>query len=204
MQYNTERNQLILPEYGRSIHQMVDHALTINDQEERNKAARTIIKLMGQMNPHLRDVPDFTHKLWDHLHIMSNYQLEVESPYPKPSKEEVQKRPDPVAYPKADARYRYYGKGLEKMVKKAVEYPDGELKDLLTTMLANLMKRFYLVWNRDSVDDDLIWKHLDVLSDGQLKQPEGFEMTDTQQILKSNRSKNRGKTQQKKRRKKTY
>jgi len=203
MQYNTERKQLILPEYGRSIHQMVDHALTVTDQEERNKAARTIIKLMGQMNPHLRDVPDFTHKLWDHLHIMSDYQLEVDSPYPKPNKEEVQRKPDPLPYPQADAKYRYYGKALEKMVQKAVAYPDGELKDLLVSMLANLMKRFYLVWNRDSVDDDLIWKHLDVLSDGKLKKPEGFEMTDTQQILKSNKPKNRGKMQ-KKRRKKSY
>ncbi len=202
MQYNTERNQLALPEYGRSIHQMVDHAIAIEDKEERNKAAKTIIKLMGQMNPHLRDVPDFTHKLWDHLHIMSDYQIDVDSPYPKPDREAKERKPDPLAYPQADSRYRYYGRALENMVQKAIEHPDGELKDLLVGMLLNLMKRFYLVWNRDSVDDELILKHLEVLSDGKLKAPEGFEMTDTQKILKSNRPKTNNRNQKGKKRKK--
>jgi hypothetical protein len=202
MQYNTERNQLALPEYGRSIHQMVDHAIAIEDKEERNKAAKTIIKLMGQMNPHLRDVPDFTHKLWDHLHIMSNYQIDVDSPYPKPDREAKERKPEPLPYPQEDAKYRYYGRALEKMVQKAIEHPEGELKDLLVSMLLNLMKRFYLVWNRDSVDDELILKHLEVLSDGKLKAPEGFEMTDTQQILKSNRPKNNPRNLKGKKRKK--
>ncbi len=185
-----------MPEYGRSIHQMVDHAMSIEDRDERNKAAKTIIKLMGQMNPHLRDVADFTHKLWDHLYIMSNYQIDVDSPYPKPDREQIEKKPDPLAYPSNDIHYRYYGKGLEEMVQKAVEYPDGELKDYLVGMLANIMKRFYLVWNRDSVDDDVIWNHLSELSGGKLKQPENFEMTDTHNILKSNnrKSSNKGKS----------
>lgn len=195
MTYNTGRDHLILPEYGRNVQQMVDHALTIEDREERNLAARTIIRFMGQLNPHLRDVADFNHKLWDHLFIMSNYQLDVDSPYPFPDKEKVERKPDKLEYPTHKIAYRYYGFALEEMVQKAIELEEGEEKTVLTGMLANIMKRFYLKWNRDSVNDDDIWKQLSELSGGRLQRIEGFEMSDTAEILKSNqqRSSNSGK-----------
>jgi hypothetical protein len=169
MEYNTSLPQLIIPEYGRNIQKMLDFAITVADREERNKVARAIIDVMGQLNPHLRDVTDFKHKLWDHLFIISDFKLDVDSPYPKPTRETFQTKPELLKYPHKDIRYKHYGKTVEQIIAKAKEYPDGEEKNELVSQIANLMKRSYLNWNRDSVNDEVIIKQLDELSKGQLK-----------------------------------
>lgn len=169
MDYNTSLPKMIIPEYGRNIQKMIDFAITVPDREERNKVARAIIDVMGQLNPHLRDVTDFKHKLWDHIFIISEFKLDVDSPYPKPTAETFQTKPDRVLYPSNDIRYKHYGKTVERIIAKAREYPEGEEKNVLTEQIANLMKRSYLNWNRDSVNDEVILKQLEELSRGELK-----------------------------------
>jgi len=169
MDYNTSLPKMIIPEYGRNIQKMIDFAMTVKDREERNKVARAIIDVMGQLNPHLRDVTDFKHKLWDHIFIISDFKLDVDSPYPMPTAETFQTKPDRVAYPSNDIRYKHYGKTVERIIAKGKEYPDGAEKDALVEQIANLMKRSYLTWNRDSVNDEVILKQLEELSKGQLK-----------------------------------
>lgn len=169
MEYNTSLPHLIISEYGRNIQKMIDFAKTVKDREERNRVARAIIDVMGQLNPHLRDVTDFKHKLWDHLFIISEFKLDVDSPYPKPTPETFKTKPERVMYPSNDIRYKHYGKTVERIIAKAKEYPEGEERDALVEQIANLMKRSYLNWNRDSVNDEVIINQLDELSKGKLK-----------------------------------
>ena len=176
MEYNTELPQLVISEYGRNIQKMVDHALTIADREERNRVARSIIDVMGQLNPHLRDVNDFKHKLWDHLFVISKFQLDVDSPYPKPSRETFETKPDTVSYPSNHIRYKHYGKSIEKMIQKAKNMEDGDPRNAFVEAIANQMKRSYINWNKDSVGDDLIIEQLGVLSNGELRTRENFRL----------------------------
>lgn len=164
---------------------MIDHAVSIEDSEERQKVAVAIINVMGTLNPHLRDVPDFAHKLWDHLFIMSDFRLKVESPYPLPAVEELVEKPKHMPYPQRNIRFKHYGKGVEDLIGAAVEKEDGEEKDALTLAIANLMKKFYLAWNRDSVEDKLILNDLNRLSKGGLSLPEDTELESTQAIIKN-------------------
>lgn len=177
---------MIIPEYGRNIQKMLDFAITVEDREERNKVARAIIDVMGQLNPHLRDVTDFKHKLWDHLFIISDFHLDVDSPYPKPTRETFQTKPDLLKYPHNDIRYKHYGKTVEQIIAKAKEYPDGEEKNELVNQIANLMKRSYLNWNRDSVNDEVIIKQLEELSKGQLKLADISALKSTQTFVPRN------------------
>ncbi len=180
MDYNTSLPHMIIPEYGRNIQKMIDFAISVEDREERNKVAQAIINVMGQLNPHLRDVTDFKHKLWDHIFIISDFKLDVDSPYPKPTRETFQTKPDRVLYPSNDIRYKHYGKTVERIIAKAREYPDGEEKNALVESIANLMKRSYLAWNRDSVNDEVILKQLVELSKGELKaDPSALKNTQT-------------------------
>ncbi len=156
--YNTSRKKLALPEYGRHIHKLVDHIMTIEDRDERNRATRGLINVMGNLNPHLRDVVDFKHKLWDHLAIISDFKLDIDSPYPLPTIEILTEKPRIVPYNQNRITYKHYGKVLEDMVKKASEMEDGEEKKVLTEMLANIMKKLYLTWNREAVNDVNILK----------------------------------------------
>lgn len=168
LEYNTERPRLIIPEYGRHIQKMVDFAVSIESREERNKVAQAIIGVMGNLNPHLRDVPDFQHKLWDQLFIMSNFQLDVDSPFPKPSKEMLEERPQRLDYPQNHPKYRFYGNNIKKMIDVANSWEEGDLKQALKYTIANHMKKSYLNWNKDTVEDDVIFKHLYELSDGKI------------------------------------
>ncbi|SFC67453.1 protein of unknown function [Zunongwangia mangrovi] len=168
LEYNSERSTLIIPEYGRHIQKMVEHAVSIEDDEERNRVANSIIAVMGNMNPHLRDVPDFQHKLWDQLFIISDFKLDVESPFPKPSREILEERPDPLNYPQNHPKYRFYGNNIKRMIDEAKKYDEGEFKDALVLAIANHMKKSFLNWNRDTVDDNVIFEHLKELSDGAL------------------------------------
>ena len=167
--YNTSREDLKIPEYGRNIRNMITHAISVEDKEERNKIAKAIISVMGQLNPHLRDVEDFTHKLWDHMFIISDFKLEVDSPYPLPDKNIIEEKPDLLSYSKDRIRYAYYGKSIMLFINEAIKKPEGEEKDALTLLIANHMKKSFLTWNKDYVDDDVIITHLKELSKGQLK-----------------------------------
>ena len=169
LQYNTKRKQLIIPEYGRHIHLMIEQAKAETNIEERNKKANAIIGVMGNLNPHLRDVPDFQHKLWDQFFIMANFDIDVESPYEKPEKEILEAKPDKLAYPQNHPKYRFYGNNIKRMIDVAINWEENELKEVLVFTIANHMKKSFLNWNKDTVDDAVILDHLDELSNGKLK-----------------------------------
>jgi hypothetical protein len=168
LEYNTERPHLIIPEYGRNIKKMIDHAISVEDRELRNKIAQSIITVMGQLNPHLRDITDFTHKLWDHLFIISDFHLDVDSPYPKPTKETFSGKPERINYPKKDIKYLHYGKNVEVMIEKVLSMEEGPEKNAFKEAIANTMKRFYIQWNQETVSDEVIFGHMKVLSKGKL------------------------------------
>ncbi len=184
MDYNTSRRGLVLPEYGRNIQRMVNHVKTIEDREERNRLAKAIIQIMGTMNPHLRDVADFKHKLWDHLAIISDFELDVDSPYPKPTREQIFKKPERLKYLHSDdIRFKHYGRVLEDMIDKAITYPDGEEKNYLIEVILNLMKKSYLNWNRETVSDELIIHDLVYLSKNRLTVPEGIKLKENKEFV---------------------
>ena len=166
MEYNTQRKKMELPEYGRSIQNMVDHALTIEDREERQRCANTIVNIMGGMFPHLRDVPDFKHKLWDHLAIVADFKLDIDYPFEIVKKEDLVVKPEKLAYPNADFRYRHYGRFLEGMVKKVVEIEDEEEKKQLINLLAIQMKKDLNNWNKEGIEDQKIVDDLREYSNG--------------------------------------
>jgi len=168
LEYNSERTHLIIPEYGRHIQKLVNHCMALPTKEERNKMAKAIIEVMGNLQPHLRDVPDFKHKLWDQLFIMAEFKLDVELPYPLPTKEHFEEKPDALAYPKSASKYRFYGNNIQIMIDTANSWEAGDLKDALTYTIANHMKKCYLNWNKDTVDDEVIFNHLFELSDGKI------------------------------------
>lgn len=168
LEYNTEREHLIIPEYGRHMQKMINYAKTRETKEERNKVAKAIISVMGNMQPHLRDVPDFQHKLWDQLFIMANFELDVDSPYENPTKELLEGHPDPLEYPQNFPKYRFYGNNIKTMIDVANTWEDGDLKEALTYTIANHMKKCFLNWNKDTVEDDVIYGHLFELSGGKI------------------------------------
>ncbi|MBC2840374.1 DUF4290 domain-containing protein [Robiginitalea sp. SC105] len=185
LEYNTERPQLHIPEYGRHFQKMVDYCVSIEDRDERNRIAQAIISVMGNMQPHLRDVPDFQHKLWDQLFIMSDFKLDVDSPFPITPKETLQQRPEPLDYPQNHPKYRFYGNNIKRMIDQAVQWEKGDKRDGLEYAIANHMKKCYLNWNKDTVDDKVIFNHLFELSDGQIDlASDGENLTESGQFLK--------------------
>ena len=165
LEYNTVREDLIIPEYGRHIQKMINYASTRETKEERNKLANAIISVMGNLQPHLRDVADFQHKLWDQLFIMSDFKLDADSPFEKPSKEILNAKPEPLSYPQNFPKYRFYGNNIKIMIDEAVKWDSGEMKDALVLTIANHMKKCFLNWNKDSVKDQVIFDHLYELSE---------------------------------------
>tara|TARA_B110000211_G_scaffold127951_1_gene146963 strand:- start:884 stop:1528 length:645 start_codon:yes stop_codon:yes gene_type:complete len=189
IEYNSERPKLIIPEYGRHIQKMVDQAIAKETKEERNKIASSIIAVMGNLNPHLRDVTDFQHKLWDQLFIISDFKLDVDSPYPIPKREELQEYPQSLEYPQNFPKYRFYGNNIKRMIDVAIGWEDGEKKEALVFTIANHMKKCFLNWNKDTVEDDVIFKHLFELSEGKLDlKGTEEELLDTMTILSNNKS----------------
>jgi Domain of unknown function (DUF4290) len=188
LEYNSERQPLIIPEYGRHLQKLINQATEIADDVERNKIAKYIIQVMGSLNPHLRDVPDFQHKLWDQLFIMSDFRLVVDSPYPIPSREVLQLKPDILQYPQNFPKYRYYGNNIKYMIDVANKWEDGELKNALVKVIANHMKKSYLSWNKDTVRDDVIFEHLYELSGGKINMLESSEeLLNTNHLLRTNK-----------------
>src|SRR5476651_2168352 len=167
--YNSTRNKLILSEYGRNVQNMVKYIVALPTKEERNRYAQVVIDLMGFLNPHLRDVADFKHKLWDHLHIISDFQIDVDSPYPIPSPEAIHLKPEPLRYPHQRIRYKHYGKTIELMIEKAKSIDEPARRQHMAQGIANFMKMAYVQWNKDSVTDESILADLRELSKGELK-----------------------------------
>ena len=190
--YNSSRQKLILPEYGRNIQKMVNHIKTIEDRDERNKAARTVIGVMGNLNPHLRDVNDFKHKLWDHLAIISDFELDIDSPYELPEKTSLQSKPDKVPYNQHKIGRKHYGRSIVLMIEKAVALEEGEEKQDLIRMIAYHMKKSYLTWNREAVSDDEIIMDLKTLSGGKLEVSSDLKLPETKDILAKNRPQHTG------------
>ncbi|RRQ46173.1 DUF4290 domain-containing protein [Chryseobacterium sp. SC28] len=168
MDYNTDRTPLLMPEYGRNIQQLVEHCKTLETKEERNEMALAIIEFMGQRNPHLRDEENYKHKLWDHLFIMANHQLDVDSPYPVLAAEDLITKPRKMDYPSLDNAYKFYGKSILQLIEKAIAMEDGDEKEALIHVIANNMKKSYNVYNKEHVQDDVIFRHLKELSDNKL------------------------------------
>jgi hypothetical protein len=168
MRYNTQEKKLALPEYGRNIQNMVDHCVGIEDPEERKKCAYTVIDIMGNMFPHLRDVNNFKHILWDHLAIMSDFKLDIEYPYEIITREELNTAPGHLDYSRPSMQYRHYGKILDRMIKIAASMEDGDKKDHLLKLLLNQMKKSYTQWNKE-VDDEKIFQDLYEMSGGKIK-----------------------------------
>lgn len=185
--YNSSRKKLILPEYGRNIQKMVNHIKTIEDREERNKAARTVIAVMGNLNPHLRDVNDFKHKLWDHLAIIADFDLDIESPYEWPERSALQSKPENVPYHQHRIPKKHYGRSIVLMIEKAVALEAGEEKNDLVKMIAYHMKKSYLTWNREAVSDSEIFTDMKTLSGGVLEVDPELKLPETKDILAKNR-----------------
>ena len=187
LEYNSERPPLMIPEYGRHLQKLINQAVAIENRNERNKMARYIIQVMGNLNPHLRDVLDFQHKLWDQLFVMSDFKLEVDSPYPILSREVLQMKPDKLEYPQAFPKYRFYGNNIKYMIDVANKWEDGDLKNALIKVIANHMKKSYLSWNKDTVKDDVIFEHLYELSDGKINLLESSEaLINTSDLMRTN------------------
>jgi hypothetical protein len=181
--YNTQRKRMALPEYGRNVQKMVDHIKTIEDRDERNRAAKTIISIMGNLNPHLRDIVDFKHKLWDHLALIANFELDIDSPYPVPEPEKFIEKPKQVPYKQGDIKYLHYGRIIELMIDAACELEEGDQKEYLTTLIVNQMKKSYITWNRAQVADEVIIANMKLLSRGKLKMTEGVRILEVRELI---------------------
>ncbi|MBQ1191595.1 MAG: DUF4290 domain-containing protein [Bacteroidales bacterium] len=197
MNYNTQRKKLAIPEYGRNIQGLVDYAMTIEDREKRNSFVNIIINAMAQVNPSVKETSNYKHKLWDHLFIMSDYKLDVDSPFPKPIPEEVESKPERLNYKSSFIRFRPYGKIIENMIDKIIDMPEGEEKNTLIEMIAQHLKKSYLQWNVSSCDDEMILSHFEQLSHGKLKLHEDFKLHSTKKLLSDHSmQRNKNHTQQ--------
>lgn len=186
MEYNTGRNHLIIPEYGRNIQKMIEYACGIKDKEERNMAAQAIVTVMGALNPHLRDITDFRHKLWDHLFIIADFKLDVDSPYPIPSPQTFKIKPKKVPYPSNKIRFKHYGKTMELVISELLKMEDGPAKNHLIVSLANFMKLQYMNWNKDTVSDEVIFEHLRELSKGEISLDQNTRLQQTFELTTKN------------------
>lgn len=183
MDYNSQRKKMALPEYGRNIQKMVDHLLTIEDRKERNRAAKTIIDVMGNIYPYLRDVSDFKHKLWDHIAIMADFKLDIDYPYDPPTPDLLLEKPNHVPYKNNRIEVRHYGNTLHQMIKEAAEYEEGQEKEILIELLANHMKKSYLAWNKDIVADDKIFEDLKYLSEEKIKVNKDLKLKEPRTLM---------------------
>lgn len=181
--YNTQRKRMALPEYGRNVQKMVDHIKSIEDMDERNRAARSIIQIMANLNPNLRDTGDVKHKLWDHLAIIADFELEIDAPYPPPKKEVLAEKPARVAYQEGEVKYLHYGRIIEMLVEEASVMEEGKEKDYLISLIANQMKKAASAWNRGNVSDDVILKDLVILSGNRITIPPDLKLLEIRELL---------------------
>ncbi len=191
--YNTQRKRMALPEYGRNIQKMIDHIKTIKDRDERTQAAKAVIQIMGNLNPNLRDSGDVKHKLWDHLTIIADFELEIDAPYPPPAREVLREKPRNIDYKQGEVKYLHYGRIIEMMIEEACHMKDGEEKQYLVTLIANQMKKASATWNRSQVNDDVILHDLKELSGNRLDIPDDIKLLDVKDLLGPKKKKQQGK-----------
>ncbi|MDR2911488.1 MAG: DUF4290 domain-containing protein [Bacteroidales bacterium] len=196
MDYNSKRKKLVLPEYGRNMQNIVDYIITIQDRDERNRAAKTAVDIMGNLYPYLRDVAEFNYKLWDHLAIMADFKLDIDYPYEHISPNILNEKPNKIPYAQFPIKYRHYGLIMERMINKIPEY-EGEEKEILIQQLANHMKKSYLVWNKGAVEDEKIFSDLEELSGEKIELNPAFKLTETKNILGNNNNNNKNKNKSK-------
>jgi hypothetical protein len=177
MDYNTSRKKLPMPEYGRNIQNMVDYLFTVEDKEKRNQSAQAVIDVMGNLYPYLRDVAEYKHKLWDHLAIMSNFELDIDYPYEPPSPDILTEKPKRVPYNQHEIKLKHYGLITKKLIDAAIDM-EGEEQRILIEQVANQMKKLYMAWNGDSVEDEKIFIDLEEISGQRLKVPRELRLTD--------------------------
>jgi hypothetical protein len=189
MEYNTGRGKLFIREYGRNTQKLIQYCTTIEDRAARTSFAKVIIQIMAQINPAARESGDFRHKLWDHLHIMSDFKLDVDTPYPLPSRDILVAKPERLKYHSEKVDYKMYGGNIKKIIDVAINYEEGPEKDALVHAIANHLKKSYLNWNRESVADDLIFQHLESLSNGKLQLKDELRLNTTNDILSRNKKK---------------
>lgn len=189
MEYNTQKSKLIIAEYGRNLQQMVEDCTKIEDREKRTQTAEFIVNVMAQMNPRVKESGEYKQKLWDHIYIMSDFKLDVDSPFPPPSREVLRFQHKSLKYQQSNIRYRHYGKNIEQIIAKAVTYEEGPEKEALIKTIANHLKKSYLNWNRNSVDDEVILSNLSDLSGNRLHLSEEHKLSHTNEILARNKKK---------------
>lgn len=188
--YNTSRKDLVLPEYGRNIHMMVDYIKSIEDRDERTRLAHSIVAVMGNLNPHLRDINDFKHKLWDHLALIADFDIDIDYPYDPPRPETFLEKPRKVEYGTHRLKFRHYGRSIVLMIQSAIQLEEGENKVRLINTIANHMKKSYLSWNRESVEDSVILNDLQTMAEGQIDISK-VKLTETRELLNKGRKKQR-------------
>jgi hypothetical protein len=179
-EYNTQRKKLVLPEYGRHIQKMIQYVADIKDRDKRNEQIMALVSIMGDLNPHLRDVNDFKHKLWDHVQIIADFNIDIDSPYPIPSRESFQEKPATIPHKTTPVRIMHYGRNVQDMVDAIAARPATEDNDALLVTLGNFMKREYLIWNKDSVTDELIFRDIVALSKGRIRISPEMRLADIQ------------------------
>ncbi|MCQ2143575.1 MAG: DUF4290 domain-containing protein [Bacteroidales bacterium] len=175
--YNTDREKLALPEYGRNVKHMVEHLKTIEDRAKRSEQAAAVVKVMEILNPSVRQQDDFEHKLWDHLYMIADFDLDIDSPYPMPAKEELSSKPARIPINKKPVRATHYGRNIESIIDLITKQEQGEVKTELIRTLAIYMRQQYLIWNKDSVADETIFSDIEKLSEGRVKVPEGITLS---------------------------
>ncbi|MBS1772408.1 MAG: DUF4290 domain-containing protein [Bacteroidetes bacterium] len=177
MEYNTTRSKMLMPEYGRNVQRMVEYVMTIEDRAKRLKNAEAVIELMGTLNPHLKQMEDYKHKLWDHLYQMTDFKLDVDAPYPAPTPEQVFKKPEVIPYPQSSIKHRHFGKNMDALIQKALQETDPEKKQGFTQIIGYYMKLSYTNWHKEPVHDDMIRSELAELTNGALLfEPGGYKV----------------------------
>ena len=176
LDYNTERERLDMPEYGRNVLKMVEYLKTIPDRNERSAQAKSVVKTMEILNPQVRGQENWEHKLWDHLYMIAGFDLDIDSPFPCPVKEEFDTKPVPIPMKGTRIKARHYGRNIEKIINLLCDEPDGEVKTAMIRSLAIYMRQQYLIWNKDSVDDATIFADIEHLADHRLRIPEGISL----------------------------
>jgi len=214
MDYNTQREKLIMPEYGRHVQDMIEYVKSIPDKEKRNEQIQAVVQVMGTLNPQLRDLVDFRHKLWDHVQIISDFSIDIDSPYPMPTRENINTKPAPIPVEKTPLKAACYGRNIQNMIDVIALREDDDIKKYMIKTLASYMQQQYLIWNKDSVAEETIFKDIRRLSDGRLVVPDDIHIgtamnSDSHSIAKASakgpnhrNSKSRGTQKKKDRREK--
>lgn len=199
--YNTQREKLIMPEYGRHVQDMINYVASIEDRDKRNEQIKAVIAVMGTLNPHLRDIVDFRHKLWDHVQIISDFKIDIDSPYPLPTKEKIHTKPERIPLPKHQIKSACYGRNIQNMIDLiANREDDDETKKYMIKVIASYMKQQYLIWNKDSVSEETIFEDIKMLSGGKIIVPDDIHIGSG--IVSNTRPNNRNNKKQKQQTKK--